>query len=65
MGYLRKLMYIAHKIRRIDDEELADALLEQVTFGVPYSPRVNREDWAVVRDEAGFGPTTSPLEPEP
>lgn len=56
MNYLRKLMHIAHKIRRISDEELADALLEQVTFGVPYSPRVPPDEPAIFHDEAQFGP---------
>jgi membrane peptidoglycan carboxypeptidase len=32
--YLRKLMVIAHKIRRIDDHELATGLAETVHFGV-------------------------------
>lgn len=40
-NYLRKLMYIAVKIHRISDEELEEALREQVTFGVPYSPRTS------------------------
>jgi len=39
-GYLRKLMQIAFKIHRIDEQELEEALSEQVTFKVPYSPRV-------------------------
>jgi hypothetical protein len=34
-AYLRKLMQIAHKIRRITDEELAEGLLEQVAFRQP------------------------------
>jgi monofunctional biosynthetic peptidoglycan transglycosylase len=38
-SYLRKLMHIAVKIKRISEHELEDALREQVTFGVPYSPR--------------------------
>ncbi len=38
-SYLRKLMHIALKIKRISDQELEDGLREQVTFGVPYSPR--------------------------
>jgi monofunctional biosynthetic peptidoglycan transglycosylase len=38
-NYLRKLMHIAVKIKRISEQELEDALREQVTFGVPYSPR--------------------------
>ncbi len=62
MGYLRKLMYIGFKIRRVTEEELADALLEQVTFGVPYSPRVVREETSTPIDEAQFGPLT-PQEP--
>ncbi len=43
-AYLRKLMHIAHRIHRIDDDELADGLTEQVAFGVPYSPRSNDVD---------------------
>jgi hypothetical protein len=57
-------MYIAHKLKRISDEELADALLEQVTFGVPYSPRLEREDWSTLRDEALYGPIQPPADPE-
>jgi hypothetical protein len=63
MAYLRKLMKIAVKIRRITEEELEDALREQVTFGVPYSPRlpVDAEATASERtqDEAQFGPVES------
>jgi membrane peptidoglycan carboxypeptidase len=33
--YLRKLMHIAHKIRRIDDEDLAAGLSESLRFGMP------------------------------
>jgi membrane peptidoglycan carboxypeptidase len=44
MGYLRKLMRIGVKIRRVTDAELADALQEEVTFKVPYSPRIPSED---------------------
>ena len=43
-NYLRKLMKIAKKIRRISEDELADALREQVTYKVPYSPRLPAED---------------------
>lgn len=39
MGYLRRLMRIGHKIRRVTDAELEEALMEQVAFRVPYSPR--------------------------
>ncbi|HMJ13552.1 MAG TPA: biosynthetic peptidoglycan transglycosylase, partial [Polyangiaceae bacterium] len=63
MGYLRKLMYIGFKIRRVSEDELADALLEQVTFGVPYSPRTVREDaGSVPPDEASFGPLQPPAQ---
>ncbi|HMR76270.1 MAG TPA: biosynthetic peptidoglycan transglycosylase [Polyangiaceae bacterium] len=44
MGYLRRLMRIGVKIRRVTEAELADALQEEVTFKVPYSPRVPNED---------------------
>jgi len=33
--YLRRLMHIAHKIHRIDDEDLADGLGEVLRFGMP------------------------------
>ena len=33
--YLQKLMHIAHKIRRISDEELAEGLEEEVAFRKP------------------------------
>lgn len=36
--YLRKLMVIAHKIRRLDDHELALGLAETVRFGVAADP---------------------------
>jgi hypothetical protein len=52
MNYLRKLMYIGHKRRRISEQELADGLLEQVTFGVPYSPRSITDESASFHDEA-------------
>ena len=54
MGYLRKLMRIGVRIRRVTEAELEDALQEQVTFKVPYSPRVPPEG----ADE----PTEEPLE---
>ncbi|HEY6561555.1 MAG TPA: biosynthetic peptidoglycan transglycosylase [Polyangiaceae bacterium] len=63
MGYLRKLMYIGFKIKRVTEEELADGLLEQVTFGVPYSPRVVHEDTSMPVDEAQFDPVTPQLTP--
>jgi membrane peptidoglycan carboxypeptidase len=34
--YLQRLMHIAHKIHRITDDELEEALADHVTFGVPY-----------------------------
>jgi Transglycosylase len=34
-SYLNRLMHIAHKIKRIDDAELAAALSEEVAFRVP------------------------------
>ncbi len=55
-AYLRKLMHIASKIHRINDEELQDALSEQVTFKVPYSPRLPREGDEVEEGE-GTGST--------
>jgi membrane peptidoglycan carboxypeptidase len=66
MGYLRKLMRIAVKIHRITDEELEDALREQVTFKVPYSPRLPADGEeapsAKTEDEAQFGPLSPGLE---
>jgi membrane peptidoglycan carboxypeptidase len=60
MSYLRKLMRIALKIHRIDEAELEDALREQVTFQVPYSPRLAEDPEAgaagTTADEAQFGP---------
>lgn len=37
-SYLRRLMQIAHKIKRIDDRELEAALQEEIAFRVPASP---------------------------
>jgi membrane peptidoglycan carboxypeptidase len=34
-AYLRKLMHIAHKIKRIDDAELQAGLEEEIAFRVP------------------------------
>jgi membrane peptidoglycan carboxypeptidase len=59
MGYLRKLMQIAVKIHRITDDELKDALTEQVTFKTPYSPRVGDGD------RGGEGPDEARYGPEP
>jgi hypothetical protein len=54
-NYLRKLMHIAVKIRRITDEELEDAIREQVTFGVPYSPRAAEPEPSGEIDPASLG----------
>jgi hypothetical protein len=35
LGYLHRLMHIAHKIKRIDDSELQAALEEEIAFRVP------------------------------
>jgi membrane peptidoglycan carboxypeptidase len=35
LGYLHRLMHIAHKIKRIDDAELEAGLAEEVAFRVP------------------------------
>jgi hypothetical protein len=61
MGYLRKLMQIAVKIRRLSPEELEDALREQVTFGVAHSPLLAEEGGlaaATSEDEAVFAPSS-------
>ncbi|MCA9645466.1 MAG: transglycosylase domain-containing protein [Polyangiaceae bacterium] len=42
-GYLRKLMKLGNRIRLVSDAELEDGLREQVTFKVPYSPRLPAE----------------------
>ncbi len=38
-NYLRRLMHVARKIRRVDETELADGLSEIVTYGAARSPR--------------------------
>jgi monofunctional biosynthetic peptidoglycan transglycosylase len=58
-SYLRKLMHIAVKIKRISEQELEDALREQVTFGVPYSPRDSTDTGVLgepVDDEVRYRP---------
>lgn len=55
-NYLRKLMRIALKIRRIDEGELADGLSEQVTFKVPYSPREPTEEQLAAEGATGAEP---------
>ncbi|MCA9599789.1 MAG: transglycosylase domain-containing protein [Myxococcales bacterium] len=60
-GYLRKLMHIAAKIHRVSEDELADALSEQVTFKVPYSPRLPREDEE--GEVAGASGSAEPAQP--
>ena len=42
-AYLRKLMRIAFRIRRVTETELEDALGEQVTFKRATSPRIEAE----------------------
>ncbi|MGE3674004.1 MAG: biosynthetic peptidoglycan transglycosylase, partial [Polyangiaceae bacterium] len=42
-GYLRKLMKLGNRIHLVSDAELEDGLREQVTFKVPYSPRLPAE----------------------
>ncbi|MCA9633246.1 MAG: transglycosylase domain-containing protein [Myxococcales bacterium] len=42
-GYLRKLMKLGNRIHLVSDSELEDGLREQVTFKVPYSPRLPLE----------------------
>ncbi len=42
-GYLRKLMKLGNRIHLVSDAELEDGLREQVTFKVPYSPRLPLE----------------------
>lgn len=57
--YLRKLMRIAAKIRRVSEAELEEALAEQVWFKKPSSPRVDGE-----RDGGGAELESPPLESE-
>ena len=54
MSYLHKLMQIAHKIRRVDDQQLEEALAETISFRVPGRPSLLPGD-EIVRDEAIFG----------
>jgi hypothetical protein len=49
LGYLRRLMQIAHKIKRIDDSELQAGLEEEIAFRVPGAAVVPSSDAA---DEA-------------
>jgi hypothetical protein len=55
MGYRRKLMPIALKIRRIN-EKSSKTPSEQVTFKVPHSPRLDGEVSAPARGRSAFGP---------
>lgn len=57
-AYLHKLMFIAHKIRRITDAELEEGLQEIVAYGVPHAPLGNpaASPW---EPDAGREPTTS------
>jgi hypothetical protein len=58
-GYLKKLMRIAYKIRRISDDELATALAEQVAFRKPnlLGPEAPFDsNDAGMDDEAPFAP---------
>ncbi|MEZ4225848.1 MAG: biosynthetic peptidoglycan transglycosylase [Polyangiaceae bacterium] len=60
MGYLRKLMRIGYKIRRVSEAELGDALLEEVTFKVPYSPRLPSDEEEVPADPFETTPAPAP-----
>jgi hypothetical protein len=53
--YLRKLMAIAHKIKRISQDELTEGEQEQVTFGEPYSPPDLADSKAPGFDSADLG----------
>ncbi|GMV15501.1 MAG: hypothetical protein AMXMBFR56_37250 [Polyangiaceae bacterium] len=57
--YLRKLMRIAVKIRRVSEAELEEALVEQVWFKKPSSPRIDGE-----HDSGGAELESPPLESE-
>jgi hypothetical protein len=52
-SYLRKLMRIAVKIRRVSESELEEGLVEQVKFKVPYAREV-ADDEPGVEDEANL-----------
>lgn len=68
MGYLRKLMKLGNRIRLISDAELEDGLREQVTFKVPYSPRLPPEtddlDAAAEAALVGDGGAAAPRTPQ-
>jgi hypothetical protein len=57
LAYLHKLMHIAHKIKRIDDAELAAGLEEEIAFRVPGSA-------ALVPGDAGDPGDAAPPELE-
>ncbi len=66
-NYLRKLMKIAHRIHRIDDEELDYAVREIVTYQMAESPRLPPEAGEfpadVIDDGALFGSPRQRFEP--
>jgi Transglycosylase len=43
-SYLRRLMHIAHKIKRVDDAELEAGLAEEIAFRVPGTPTLLPSD---------------------
>jgi monofunctional biosynthetic peptidoglycan transglycosylase len=60
-SYLRKLMRIAAKIRRVSESELEEGLMEQVKFKVPYAREV--EDDVPVAEDTAVMPGAPPPPP--
>ncbi|MEO8036938.1 MAG: biosynthetic peptidoglycan transglycosylase, partial [Acidobacteriota bacterium] len=60
-SYLRKLMRIAVKIRRVSEPELEEALVEQVKFKVPYAREV--EDDTTEAEDTAAVPGAPPPPP--
>jgi hypothetical protein len=58
-NYLRRLAHLAHKIKRIDDAELAEALAEEVRFRTRHVAAASAVEETEVEDPAWVG------EPEP
>jgi hypothetical protein len=49
-SYLRRLMHIAHKIKRVDDAELEAGLAEEIAFRVPGTPTPDSGDPAAFEE---------------
>jgi membrane peptidoglycan carboxypeptidase len=55
MRYLHKLMQIALKIRRVDEQQLEEALAERIVFRTPSTRPSLLPGDEIIRDEAIFG----------